>query len=154
MPSPHDLCARLQNGFRAHLRQIAIPHTTQNLAISSILLRHGFLSNVTRGTTHSPSPSEWQEVKEPQRRIWLDLKYRDNSPVLSTAELISKPSKKIFMGVDDIHRICSGRSSQFVKPLGLGEIAIVKTEKSNHEYVEARDALRLGLEGEVLCRMR
>jgi ribosomal protein S8 len=44
-----------------------------------------------------------------------------------------------------------------VSPLGFGEIAIVKTEtedKNLSTWLEAREALRLGLGGEVVCRVR
>lgn len=34
----------------------------------------------------------------------------------------------------------------------MGEIAIVRTEDKEAEWVEARDALRLNLGGEVVCR--
>ena len=42
MPLPHDLCSQVQNGFRLRRASIAVPHTTQNLAILGILLREGF----------------------------------------------------------------------------------------------------------------
>ena len=67
-------------------------------------------------------------------------------------ELISKPSKRIFMGIDEIRRICSGRRAQTVKPLGMDEIAVVRTKSKEHEWLEAREALRLNLDGEVVCR--
>ncbi|KZT22773.1 ribosomal protein S8 [Neolentinus lepideus HHB14362 ss-1] len=154
MVLPHDLCSHLQNAFRARLHQVAVSHTTQNLGIMSILLRAGFLSNVTRGTTEAPSPNAFHKVGDAERRIWADLKYRDDRPVLNHMELISKPSKRIFMDIGEIRRICSGRRAQTIKPLGMGEIAVVHTKNKEHEWVEAREALRLNLEGEVVCRAR
>lgn len=154
MPLPYDLCARVQNAFRARHRYLAVDHSKQNLAILSILLRAGFLSNITRGTIASPSPSDFQHVGEPQRRIWAELKYRDNLPLLLNMSLISRPSRRVFMELGEIRRICSGRRAQTVKPLGLGEIAVVKTKSREHEWLEAREALVLGLDGEVVCRAR
>jgi ribosomal protein S8 len=154
MPLPYDLCARVQNAFRARHRYLAVEHSKQNLAILSILLRSGFLSNITRGTIASPSPSDFQHVNEPQRRIWAELKYRDDRPVLSDMSLISMPSRRVFMDLGEIRRICSGRRAQTVKPLGMGEIAVVKTKSREHEWLEAREALTLGIDGEVVCRAR
>jgi len=154
MPLPHDLCARVQNAFRARHQQIAVAHTTQNLSILSILLRAGFIANITRGTTDVPSPVAFNNVGEAQRRIWADLKYRDDQPVLHNMELISMPSRRIFMELAEIRRICSGRRAQTVKPLGMGEIAVVRTKNKEHEWLEAREALQLGLDGEVICRAR
>ena len=154
MPLPHDLCARVQNAFRARHQNIAVAHTTQNLGILSILLRAGFLSNLTRGTIQEPSPTAFHNTGEAQRRIWADLKYRDDQPVLRGMELVSMPSRRVFMDLDEIRRICSGRRAQTVKPLGMGEIAVVRTKNKEHEWLEAREALQLKLDGEVICRAR
>jgi len=56
------------------------------------------------------------------------------------------------MDISEIRRICSGRRAQTIKPLGLGEIAIVKTGSREHEWLEAREALQMRLNGEVVCR--
>jgi len=152
MPLPHDLCSQVQNGFRLRRASIAVPHTTQNLAILGILLREGFLSSITRGTASVPSPSEWALVTEPYRRIWASLKYRGDRPVLSSMSLISAPSKRIHMDAYGIRRLVSGKRSSFVKPLGMGEIAIVKV--GDKQWVEAREAVAMDLGGEVVCRAR
>lgn len=151
MPLPHDLCARVQNGFHARLRRIAVPHTVQNLGILSVLLREGFLSSVTRGTAAAPDPEAWHNVKsESHRRIWAELKYRDDRAVLTQMRLISMPSKRIIMEPSEVRALCSGRRAQFIAPLGMGEIAVVRTR--NKEWLEAREAVRLNLGGEVVCR--
>ena len=56
------------------------------------------------------------------------------------------------MTASEIRRICSGRRAQTIKPLGLGEIAVVKTTSKEHEWLEAREALQMSLDGEVVCR--
>jgi len=152
MPLPHDLCSLVQNAFRARHRRIAVDHTTQNLGILSILLRAGFISSLTRGTIDGPSPEAFHEAVEAQKRIWAELKFRDDRPVLTSMSLISKPSRRVFMDISEIRRICSGRRAQTIKPLGLGEIAVVKTKSKEHEWLEAREALQMRLDGEVLCR--
>ncbi|EED80633.1 candidate ribosomal protein S8 [Postia placenta Mad-698-R] len=154
MVLPHNLCAHVQNAFRARHRHIAVSHTTQNLGILSILLRSGFLLSLTRGTVQLPSPEAFLTVGDANRRIWADLKYRDDRPVLNDMELISMPSKPIFMDVSEIRRLCSGRRAQTIKPLRMGEIAVVHTKNPEYEWLEAREALQLGLGGEVICRAR
>jgi ribosomal protein S8 len=152
MPRPHDLCARIQNAFRARHQRIAVNHTTQNLGILSILLRAGFLSNITRGTVEGPSPDLFNDAGEAQRRIWAELKYRDDRPVLHNMSLVSMPSRRVFMDLGEIRRICTGRRAQTIKPLGMGEIAVVHTKNKEHEWLEAREALQLKLDGEIICR--
>ena len=41
-----------------------------------------------------------------------------------------------------------------MKPLRMGEIAIVKTKDRENEWLEAREALQMRLPGEVICRAR
>jgi ribosomal protein S8 len=154
MPLPFDLCARMQNAFRARHYRLGVDHTTQNLGILSILLRSGFISNLTRGTVEAPSPSQFLEVGTSERRIWADLKYRDDRPVLTHMSLISKPSKRVHMDLSEIRRLCSGRSVRDVRPLGMGEVAVIRTRNKEYEWLEAREALQLGLSGEVICRAR
>ncbi|KAJ3732661.1 mitochondrial ribosomal protein subunit S8 [Lentinula guzmanii] len=151
---PHELCSHVQNAFRARHAKIFVEHNTQNLGILSILLRAGFISNITRGTITSPDPIEFHHVPEPQRRIWADLKFRNDLPVLRNMELVSKPSKKVFMNLGEIRRLCSGRRAASVPPLGMGEIAVVRTRNKEYQWLEAREALQMKLDGEVVCRAR
>ena len=155
MPRAHDISSRIQNAFRARLAQVGVPHTTQNLAILNVLLQSGFISCITRGTMVGPSPTAWQTASEQKRRIWAELKYRDDRPVLTNMNVVSKPSNRVYMDADEIQRICTGRRAAFVvAPLQMGEIAVVKTRSKLNQYLEAREAVRLGLGGEVLCRAR
>lgn len=169
---PYNLCSQIQNGFRGRQARMAVPHTVQNLAILTILLREGaresllfrrkrqeahaltkgFISSVTRGSATTPSPEEWAIVPESRKRIWATLKYRNDRPVLSAMESISKPSRRIFLDEVGIRRLVSGHRAQFVKPLGMGEIAVIKT--GDRRWMEAREAVRLNLGGEVICRAR
>ena len=114
----------------------------------------GFVSSLTRGTAAAPDPSEWFAVSEPHRRIWASLKYRSDRPVLSAMELVSLPSKRIHMNAYGIRRLVSGKRSEFVKPLGMGEIAIIKVKGREKEWIEAREAVSLNVGGEVICRAR
>jgi len=147
MPRPHDLCARVQNAFRARRAQVAVPHTVQNLNILA-----GFLVNLTRGTISRPSPTEFLSAPDSHRRVWADSKYRDDRPVLNAMELISGP--RVFLDVDELRRVVTGRRANFEKPMGLGEVAVVKTRDKTNEWLGIREALRLGLGGRVLCRAR
>ena len=152
MPNAHDLCARFQYAFRARHRHLCVNHTKENLVILSILYRAGFLLSITRGTELGPSPTAFVNAGEAQRRIWAELKYREDKPVLNQMGVISKPSKKIHLDTNEIKLICTGRRAQQVRPLGMGEIAIIRTKNREHEWLEAREALQLNLPGEAICR--
>ena len=61
---PHYLCSHIQNAFRSRHAHVAVAHTTQNLGILSILLRSGFLTSLTRGTTEAPNPSAFHDAPD------------------------------------------------------------------------------------------
>ncbi|WFD45109.1 hypothetical protein MPSI1_003786 [Malassezia psittaci] len=152
MPLYGDLCVRLQNASRAKLRSVPIPNTKANLWITSILLQHGFIYNVTRGTVAGPNTQEWNRVSDVRKRLWVDLKYRaDDRPVLESMNLVSKPSRKLLMNSEELLRWVTGRRAKFVTPLRAGEIGIINCGK--HGWLEAKEAMRQKLEGEVVCRV-
>lgn len=47
-PLPYHLCSHLQNIARKRIAVTSIPYTPMNLGIASVLLRNGFISNLTR----------------------------------------------------------------------------------------------------------
>lgn len=153
---PHDICSKVQNAFRARHAALSLTHNTQTLGVLNVLLRAGFISSITRGTVAGPSPDQFNSSIESEKRIWASLKYRDDMPVLNNMELISKPSRKVFLDLKDIRLICSGRRSAdgYVKPLGMGEVAMIRTKSKEHEWLEAREALVMKIPGEAVCRAR
>ncbi|ETS62271.1 hypothetical protein PaG_03344 [Moesziomyces aphidis] len=151
MPLHADLCTILQNASRARLRSIPLASTKDNLSILSILLQHGFIHNVVRGTQTGPSPTSYTAASPAARRLWVDLKFRpDDRPVLEKMNVVSKPSRKLTMDKDELLRLATGRRAKFVKPLDMGEIGIVDCGKNG--WWEVRDAIRRGYGGEVVAR--
>ncbi|KAF9912227.1 hypothetical protein BX616_010376 [Lobosporangium transversale] len=151
MPRHYDLCARVQNGFRARLRKIAVPDTKMNLAIANVLYKEGFIAGVARGDHTQPDTTYVPTTPDniATRRLWLELKYVNDEPVLKKMTAVSKPSKKVVMKVQELQNLAAGNRSQFIKGLQPGEIAILTT---NYGVLELRDALEKGAGGEVLCR--
>ncbi|CAO3614880.1 unnamed protein product [Cunninghamella blakesleeana] len=152
MPKIFDLCARIQNGFRAKLQTIAVPETKMNLAVTNILYKEGFLTSVIRGNHIGPdavyTPTTPANVAT--RRLWLQLKYKENQPVLNKMSSISKPSKKVTFTVNEMKNMASGRRFKFIAPLQPGEIAIMNT---NCGVMDIYEAIEKNVGGEVLCRV-
>lgn len=147
----HDLCAMIQNGARARIRSVPLPFTQRSLNLSSVLLKHGFLYNVTLGTNDGPSPASWRLAPDATRKIWLDIKYTsDQSPVLRQLNVVSKPSKRIHVDEKDLLLLCTGRRAAFVQPFRTGEIGIVDAGK--HGWCEAREAIERKWKGELVAR--
>lgn len=157
---PHKLCSHLQNISNGAIARTPLPYTTSNLAISTILLRHGFISNMTLGGPSAPDPAIFHSATPLQRRIWLDMKYRNGLPVLRRINVISKPSFRVHVTRDELGRILHGKRAKNIGGVGMGEILILKTDPDpirgrvgKDTYMDGWQAWRAGLGGELLIRM-
>jgi ribosomal protein S8 len=95
------------------------------------------------------------EVNVPQnparRRLWLGLKYWNNEPVLKHMQLISKPTRRIWLTSEDLGKITRTRPSSFVKGLTHpGECMFVTTDRG---ILEARECVERRIGGMALCRV-
>ena len=103
-----------------------IPASRTKLAIARILKEEGFISDyeVVGG--------------KPHRTVKVYLKYGEkNQPILSGLDRVSKPGLRVYVGWNEIPRVCGG----------LG-IAIVSTSKG---VMTGQQAWRQGIGGELLC---
>ena len=88
------LFTQLRNGARARLKHIGLINTIQNRAILSILLQHGFLTSLSFGTIEQVAdPAAFKQAGLSSQRIWAEMKYRDNRPVLGQPSLCGKCSR-------------------------------------------------------------
>ncbi|KUJ18876.1 ribosomal protein S8 [Mollisia scopiformis] len=153
------VCSHLQNASRARLGLTSVPSTNQILTLCLSLQSAGFLSSVTRGgltpppldnlSSYSPEPVTQQNVAT--RRLWLGMKYWDNEPVLKKMEMVSKPTKRIWMDCSDLGRIVRGREAGQVRGLtGVGECLFVSTDRG---VMEARECVERRVGGMLLCRV-
>ncbi|PIA12691.1 ribosomal protein S8 [Coemansia reversa NRRL 1564] len=151
MVGVHDICARVQNGFRARLGRIAVPETNLNLAVSRVLYNQGMVSSVTRGTHLGPDASytPTTNLNIAERRLWITLKYHQDEPVLRRMHCISKPSRKLHCTANQLQTLASGRPWSIVKGIIPGEIIIVSTIRG---VMEIQEATKLGLGAALLAR--
>ena len=156
---PHRLCAHLQNTSRAALARTSVPYTQSSLAITSILLRQGLISNLSLGSPQSPDPTAFASLPVSTRKLWVSHKYRDGVPVLRHINLVSKPSLKLAVTHDELGRLLTGRRAKNIPGVGMGEILVVRVQRDKaagrqgvDTYMEGWEAWRAGLGGEIVCR--
>ncbi|RKP07821.1 30S ribosomal protein S8 [Thamnocephalis sphaerospora] len=148
-----NLCSHIQNSFRSRLLRISIPQTKMNLAVVNVLYEQGFIASVARGNKQSPDATyvPTTNANISTRRYWLELKYRENQPVLSQMKVISKPSRHVTATVQQLRGLVAGQQQGIVKPALPGEIIVVATSKG---VLEVNDAIRQNVGGKLLCRVR
>jgi len=123
-----DMLTRIRNALIAKHEQVEMPSSKIKLEIARILKAEGYIKNF----------KIIQEGKKEYLRIFL--KYDENkNPAIAGLERVSKPGRRVYVGVDDIPLVRRG----------LG-IAIVSTSRGVLTDQQARK-MRVG--GEVICKV-
>ncbi|ODV83537.1 hypothetical protein CANARDRAFT_29975 [[Candida] arabinofermentans NRRL YB-2248] len=149
-----NTCAHLQNCTMAKLPLAKIPYTRLHLQIAVELYKEGFIGSIQRGSISGPdlTPVDVTHDNISTRRIWLGLKYNQNSnPVLKNLHLISKPSRKVYCTIDELKNFAIGKRLRFIKPPQPGEVIFVRTKKN--EILNLHEAIKKNLDAELLCRV-
>ena len=121
-----DMLARVRNAVIAKLPKVDVPSSKIKMEIAKILKDEGFIKN-------------YKIVEDgKQNIIRVYLKYTDdNHSAIEKIERISKPSRRIYVGVEDIKPINNN----------LG-ITILSTPKG---IITNKTAMKEKVGGELLC---
>jgi small subunit ribosomal protein S8 len=130
-----DMLTRTRNAVAARHAYTLVPASKMKLALARILKEEGYVNDVE--LVKSEPAKDKGAAPQQQIRIWL--KYSGKEAVLSGLERVSKPGQRVYAGKDNLPRVMGG----------LG-IAIISTSKGIMTEQKAR---RMGLGGEVLCRI-
>jgi len=123
-----DMLTRIRNASAARHRYVLVPSSKMTLAIARILAKEGFIENY----------DVTQDQPQAMIRIWL--RYTDKrEPVVTGLERVSKPGRRIYVQKGEIPWVRSG--------IGL---AVLSTSRG---IMTDREARRLGVGGEVICRV-
>lgn len=149
-----NVCAHLQNASMAKVPLAAIPYTRLHLQIALGLYKEGFIHSLQRGSVGGPdiTPVDVTPDNVATRRLWLGLKYRQGSPVLSKLQLISKPNRRVYASAEELQGFAAGQRFRFVKPLMPGEVIFVRPAGSK-EVMNLHEAVKKHLPAELLCRV-
>ena len=123
-----DMLTRIRNAGQARLTRVAMPSSRMKRELARVLKQEGFIRDF----------AVTGDEKKPV--LTVDVQYgRQNQPMIEGLERISKPSRRVYVGVKEIPRVRNG----------LG-VAILSTPRGLLTDKEAREA-RVG--GEVLARV-
>lgn len=157
-----DVCSHLSNASKARLGFTSIPNTKLHLKLAIQLQNSGFISSVVRAGQKPPQPhqllshpfstSQQQSIDVAKARLWLGMKYWNSQPVLEKMEMISKPTRRIWMDVEGLRDLVLGKRHGYVDGLTRpGECMFVGTDKG---ILEARECVERKIGGQLLCRVR
>lgn len=123
-----DMLTRIRNGSMARFEKVDMPFSNLKASIARVLKDEGFIKN-------------FKIIKDMgQTALRIYLKYEvGNKSVINRIKRISKPSRRIYVGSNDIPKIMQG----------LG-VAILSTSKGIMTDRSAREA---AIGGELLCEI-
>ena len=121
-----DMLTRIRNSQLRGKSTVKTPASTLRARVLDVLLSEGYI----RGYEKTPTAKGQGESE-------LSLKYYEGTPVIREVKRVSKPGRRVYMGVKDIPTVRNG----------LG-ISIVSTPKGVMSDANARAA---NVGGEVLC---
>jgi small subunit ribosomal protein S8 len=88
-----DFLIRLHNASMVGKESVSLPFSQIKFSIAEILAREGYLAGVDKKKAHS---------------LTVSLVYKNGKPAISGVKRISKPSRRLYMGVRDIKPIKRG----------------------------------------------
>ncbi|MEL7279934.1 MAG: 30S ribosomal protein S8 [Pseudomonadota bacterium] len=121
-----DMLARIRNAAMRGKSTVSVPASKMRVRVLDVLADEGYI----RG--HEPSTGV-----DGHPTIEVSLKYFEGAPAIKEMKRVSKPGRRVYMGVSDIP----------VVRQGLG-VSIVSTSKGVMSDANARAA---NVGGEVLC---
>jgi len=69
---------------------------------------------------------------------------------MSRLEMVSIPTRRVYMGVMSLKMICMGKDAEYVRGLQPGEVLVMSTDRG---ILEARQAAERMMGGQLLCRV-
>ncbi|RLE17738.1 MAG: 30S ribosomal protein S8 [Acidobacteria bacterium] len=122
-----DMLTRIRNAIMANHERVEVPSSRVKKMIITILREEGYIKN-------------FKVVEdEGKEKIIIYLKYINEESVIRGLDRISKPSRRVYSGKDDIPVVLGGYG-----------IAIISTSQG---IMTGKKAAELGIGGEVLCKV-
>jgi small subunit ribosomal protein S8 len=122
-----DLITRIRNAQLRGRSKLMSPASTLRMRVLQVLKDEGYIRDFreTQNGVH--------------KEIEIELKYHEGSPAIQHLQRVSKPGRRVYSAIKDLHLVRNG----------LG-ISILSTPKGVMSDAAARDA---NVGGEILCEV-
>ncbi|MDO8579485.1 MAG: 30S ribosomal protein S8 [bacterium] len=103
-----NLIITLKNGSNAKLDTVSVPLSNFTASVADALARKGFVKPGVR------------KGKTAKKTLEIGLIYVNGKARITDVKRLSKPSKRLYRGYSDIHRVIQGYGSMFIStPKGI-----------------------------------
>ncbi len=87
-----DMLVRLQNASRVGHAAVTLPYSAMKQSIAKVLEKEGYIA----------------DAKKKDNTLTMNLVYKSGRPAINGMKRISKPSRRLYVGVRDIHQVKRG----------------------------------------------
>lgn len=87
-----DMLVRLQNASRVGHAAVTLPYSAMKQSIAKVLEKEGYIA----------------DAKKKDNTLTMSLVYKNSRPAINGMKRISKPSRRLYVGVRDIHQVKRG----------------------------------------------
>lgn len=122
-----DMLTRIRNAQATLKQEVLVPYSNLKHEIAKILKQEGFVKSVkTVG-------------KKNQKQIRINIKYKNNTPVIKGLRKISKPGQRIYKSAREIRPVRGGYG-----------ISIISTSQG---IMTGKEAKERNIGGELICEV-
>ena len=119
-----DMLCRIRNAFMARHDEVNIPASRVKASIAEVLKLEGYI------TGYEVLPDDKQGI------LRVDLKYRNGQATIDGIERVSKPSRRVYVGADDIPKVRNGLGICVLStPRGVMSDKIARKQKVGGELL-------------------
>ena len=127
-----DMLTRIRNATLAKQSRVDMPMSTLKLEIAKILEREGYIQGCKVLEPKADAP--------PQAMLRLFLKYGPRGErVISGLQRVSRPGRRVYFGRHDVPDVLAGLGTSILT--------------TSHGVMTGREAVKVGVGGEVLCNV-
>ncbi len=123
-----DMLTRIRNGMSRRKSKISSPASNLRTRVLDVMKDEGYI----RGYSVVDFGNGKSEIE-------IELKYFDGAPVIREIERVSRPGRRVYVGVDSIPQVANG--------LGISILSTPKGVMADHVAREQN------VGGELLCRV-
>lgn len=144
---PSNLLSAAHNGYMNRQSRLADLRLLPAVSMVHLPKVNGEKDNKNQLSVQDLQYLTWPE----NRRLWLDLRYdSQNQPALTQMSLISKGSRRVYTDPEELRQYFNGQAFNNWKASEIGAVVIIHDAASG-QLMTAKEALKRGVSGEVLC---
>lgn len=121
-----DMISRVKNGYLGRKVEVLVPHSKFKESLAEVLKKNSYIE-------------DFEVITDKFKVLKLTLRYDGRKAAIEEIKRVSKPGVRVYAGKDQLPRVLSGYG-----------VSVLSTSKG---LMTDREARKIGLGGEILCKI-